>query len=89
MPPSQIDTYFNGKKFIARTPRRSFEAKLQTEVSRSDGMLARTIRKTEVEVYEVGNGEEAYLYELGIRSPYCVRHIRQNLNIPHHITRYF
>lgn len=66
IPPSHIETFFNGEKLTARTPIRSFEGKLQTEVSRVDGTLARTIRKTEVEVYAVEHGEEAYLYELGI-----------------------
>jgi len=66
MPPPHIDTYFNGEKLTTRTPIRSFDDMLQTEVSRADGILTRTTRKTEVEVYEVMDGEEAYLYELGI-----------------------
>lgn len=64
--PPDIDTFFNGERLMTRTPIRCFDAKLQTEISRADGTLARTTRKTEVEVYEVEHGEEAYLYELGI-----------------------
>jgi len=66
IPPPEIDTFFNGEALTTRTPIRRFDATLQTEVSRADGMLVRTKRKTEVEVYEVEQGEEAYLYELGI-----------------------
>lgn len=64
--PPNIDTYFNGEKLTTREPIRSFEATLQTEKSRPDGVLTRTMRKTEVEIYSVRDGEEAHLYELGI-----------------------
>ena len=66
IPPRNIDTYFNGLKLTAREPIRSFEAKLQTEKSRADGVLIRTTRKTEVEIYKVREGEESHLYEMGI-----------------------
>ncbi|MBW8015104.1 MAG: hypothetical protein FVQ82_02885 [Planctomycetes bacterium] len=66
IPPQNIDTYFNGEKLATREPIRSFEAKLQTEKSRPDGVLTRTTRNTEVEIFSVLDGEEAHLYEMGI-----------------------
>ena len=39
---------------------------LQTEISDEEGMLRRTVRMTEVEVYEVLDEEKAHIYEMGI-----------------------
>lgn len=66
IPPAGIVTTFNGKELATREPVRTFEAKLATVLSGSEGELRRTYRKAPVALYEVAEDEEAWLYELGI-----------------------
>lgn len=66
IPPAGIVTTFNGKELAVREPVRQFTAKLATVLAGSEGELRRTYRKCPVSLYEVAEGEEAWLYEMGI-----------------------
>jgi hypothetical protein len=66
IPPEGITTTFNGTELPDRTPLRSFDVSLRTEVSDEDGRLKATTRKTTVEVYEPLTGETPAIYEMGI-----------------------
>jgi hypothetical protein len=61
-----VKTTLNGVILPIRPVLRSFEAPLQTELSDSDGVIRRTIRKCVVNIHEVYPGEEAFIYEMGI-----------------------
>ena len=67
LPPKQIDFTVNGKPIPARKPRWSFDQDLPTVRAEKGGGLKATHRVTTVDVLE--NGQQAYLYELGI--PVC------------------
>jgi hypothetical protein len=64
--PDGITTTFNGKPLTKHQMFDCFEETLPTLRSDEDGNLLPTKRKTVIEVYEVKEGEEAYLYEMGI-----------------------
>ncbi len=64
--PERIVTSFNGSPLKPRLPLATFSASLPTEVASPDGSLRRVNRPTIVRLYEVGPGETATLYELGI-----------------------
>jgi hypothetical protein len=64
-PPDKITT-FNGEQLAVRTPVRTFEEKVWTEIAGEDGKMKRTIRKTTVELYDPLPGEEATVYEMGV-----------------------
>lgn len=64
--PEAVTTTFNGRTLEPRTPLRTFEAVLPTEIADADGYLRLTERKTTVSVYEPRDGETPTLYELGI-----------------------
>jgi hypothetical protein len=64
LPP--IQTTINGVEIPFREPFKRFEAALATEISDDEGNLKRTTRKTEVELYKLGEGRPAFLYEMGI-----------------------
>lgn len=66
LPPPGIVSTFNGHTLTPVEPRRAFEAVLPTEVADADGVLRRTNRKTEIELYDEAEGIARYLYELGI-----------------------
>lgn len=66
IPPSHIETVFNGSPLIKREPLATFEASLPTEIADQEGNLRRTVRKCSVEVYEPLHGEIASIYEMGI-----------------------
>lgn len=66
IPPAGIVTRFNGERLAERVPVERFKMPLQTEISDDEGMLRRTVRMTEIEVYEVLDGEKAHIYEMGI-----------------------
>lgn len=66
LPPEGVETTFNGIPILHRKPRRLIEATLSTEVADAEGILRRSSRKTVVEVHEVGPGETATVYEMGI-----------------------
>lgn len=60
-----IPTLINGEQLPQRTPVRSFEVTLQTEIADDEGYLRRTKRATQVRVYAKA-GPTAKLYEMGI-----------------------
>ncbi len=66
IPPAGIDTYINGVLLAGRTPVRTFEAKLSTVAANEDGILFNTVRKTTIEIHNVGPEEQASVYEMGI-----------------------
>jgi hypothetical protein len=66
IPPDGIVTTFNGVPLPVRQPLTIFEAPLLTEVSDAEGNLKRTMRKTDIHVFELRQGEVGWLYELGI-----------------------
>lgn len=64
--PRDIKTTVNGKLLTNRTPLASFAVPLPTVVADEEGVLRKTVRKTEVRVYQTRPGETASLYEMGI-----------------------
>ena len=64
--PDHIKFKFNGEVIPTRSPVVVFEETLPTEVSDDEGNLRKTMRKTEIKVYEVVGDEKATIYELGI-----------------------
>lgn len=56
----------NGIQILPREPIHTFTTKLQTEVAGEDGILRRTVRQCEVQIFEPLPDETAMLYELGI-----------------------
>jgi hypothetical protein len=64
LPP--IQTMYNGVEVLARTPLKSFEETLPTEVANDRGVLTPRKRKTEVRIYEPQAGEAPMIYERGI-----------------------
>jgi len=66
IPPRGIVTRFNEQVLKADAPVTSFEARLPTRIADKDGYIRNTMRKTQVDVYEVKKNETAFLYELGI-----------------------
>jgi len=66
LPPPGIVSTFNGFRLAPVEPCRTFEAVLPTEVADADGVLRRTNRKAEIELYDEADGIARYLYELGI-----------------------
>lgn len=63
LPP--MKTVVNGKEIANRTPLKSFEVTLPTEIADEEGFLRRSARKTEVRVYD-RKGAMSSLFELGI-----------------------
>ena len=66
IPPTTVDTIFNGSPLAKRTCVARFKAHLQSEVADEEGYLKRTVRETLIEVYEPFEGEAASIYEMGI-----------------------
>lgn len=66
IPSEGVAITFNGERLEPRKPVISFEATLPTIIANEDGELVRSERKTTVNLYEVRDGEEASIYELGI-----------------------
>lgn len=67
IPPRGIVTTFNGKELQHRKPVKTFTAQLPTVISDDEGNLTRkTIRQTNVSVYEPLPDEVPALYEMGI-----------------------
>lgn len=66
IPPSNIETYFNGSRLPHKTPDGQCFAQLPTEVADDEGYLKPTVRRTSVEFYPVAEGDKAMLYEMGI-----------------------
>lgn len=65
IPPAGVRTIINGAELEPRTPYKTIEAVLPTEVLGPEGVLRATTRKCEVEFHRV-QGEVATLYEMGI-----------------------
>ncbi|MFA5311745.1 MAG: hypothetical protein WC375_00335 [Methanomassiliicoccales archaeon] len=66
IPPAHIRTICNGTELAHRKPVSTFQAALSTEISDTEGVLRRTVRNTEISLYEPIEGETASIYELGI-----------------------
>lgn len=69
IPPDGITTLFNGEEilpFAEGMKVSSFEATLPTVISNSEGIMTRTKRKTEVEVYDTSGDRTGWIYEMGI-----------------------
>jgi hypothetical protein len=66
IPPPDITTTFNGRTLQPRTPRKTWEVTMFTEISDERGNLKRTQRRTSVSVYEPEGGEAGAIYEMGI-----------------------
>ena len=66
IPPAGVTIVVDGTPLLARTPLKTVEATLATEIADGEGILRRSARKTTVEIYEVLPGETATLYELGM-----------------------
>lgn len=64
--PPGIATRVNGEALPTRTPLKTIEATLPTEIADAEGMLRRTARKTTINVYAPLPGETATLFEMGI-----------------------
>ena len=61
-----VETTVNGVPIAPKQLVHTFEASLQTEFADDEGVLRRTVRKTKVDLYEVGPNEKAMIYEMGI-----------------------
>jgi hypothetical protein len=66
LPPSNVTTWYNGTVLPSRSPIRTIEATLPTEIADAEGYLRKTTRKTTIEIYEPLPGETAMVYEMGI-----------------------
>lgn len=64
--PPGVCLVFNGQVVPSRTPVKTVEASLPTEVADAEGFLRRVTRQTSIEVFEPLEGEEVALFELGI-----------------------
>jgi hypothetical protein len=64
--PVGLTTLLNGEPLPQRHSLYTVDVKLPTEVADEEGVLRRRIRKTQVRVYEVADGEQASIYEMGI-----------------------
>ncbi len=66
IPPTIVDTIFNGSPLAKRTCVARFKAHLNSEIADEEGYLKRILRETLIEVYEPFEGEAASIYEMGI-----------------------
>lgn len=66
IPPSGIATFVNGEQLPSRTPLRSAERSLETEMRGPEGGFRYTVRTAPVSLYAPLPGEEPHLYEIGI-----------------------
>lgn len=64
--PEGVVVTFNGDRLLPRTPIRTFEAGLETQIADVKGMMRPTTRKAQVGVYEPLPGETPGLYEMGL-----------------------
>lgn len=64
--PTGVSIFVNNERLPSRTPLKTVEATLATEIADDEGNLKRSTRKTVVDIYEPLPGETAYLYEMGI-----------------------
>lgn len=61
-----VPTFLNGSKLTQKEPIAFVDVSLPTEIADEEGVLRRRTRKTTVGVYEVSEGREAMVYEMGI-----------------------
>ncbi|MBI3372386.1 MAG: sensor histidine kinase [Betaproteobacteria bacterium] len=66
LPPAGIRTTYNGVELMPREVAYSTEEFLPTEVTDAEGNLRRSTRKARVDLIRITEGEEGWLYELGI-----------------------
>jgi hypothetical protein len=64
--PDGIVTRFNGVALEPREPAHKLEALLRTEVADAEGFLRTSTRKATVNCYALRDGEQAFIYEMGI-----------------------
>lgn len=66
LPPRGVKTFVNGALIAPRIPIRTIDATLATEIADSEGILRRSARKTQIEIFETKEGEVAAVCEMGI-----------------------
>lgn len=66
IPPTGVETIFNGTPLPGRVPIAHVYCILPTEISDAEGFLRRSERQTVVEIHDTLEGEEASVYEMGI-----------------------
>ena len=64
--PAGVTVLINGEPLPTRTPLKTVEATLATEIADGEGTLRRSTRKTTVDIYEPLPGETPMLFEMGI-----------------------
>ena len=89
IPPPGIVTTVNGETLPMREPLAEDDRSLETEIRGDEGGFKYTRRKTTIRIYEVLNGEEAHLYEMGIPVDKleCPWHVEVAQKIPLSIDR--
>ena len=77
-----------GKTFLinevqteSKTPLRTFDAKLWTEIQNEQKKMTRNLRETKVEIYEKENAEKGWLFEIGIPVCELLGNIDWNVNV--------
>lgn len=66
LPPPHIRTTFNGEQLAARAIAFSTEQSLTTEIADAEGGLRPTKRRTRIDILRTQEGEEGWLFEMGI-----------------------
>jgi len=66
IPPTGIVTVFNGEEIQQRTPVGQFTETLPSVFGDKEGMLRKTERLTDVQLYDTLAGEQAMIFELGV-----------------------
>lgn len=82
--PEGVTVTFNGQVLEHRKPLKTFKETLPTQYPDEEGVMRPTARQTNISVYEVRNGEQPMLYELGIpvvESP-CKWHVSVGQKVP-------
>jgi len=77
IPPPNTKTLLNEVEITSRPVHKTIAARLVSEIAGKDGILRRTIRKTEIWVHKKDG--TAYLYEMGI--PICKIDCEYSLNV--------
>lgn len=66
IPPTNIKTLFNNEELKPRKKVLTFSAQLPTEVAKEDGVLLKTSRITDVDIFEAMTLSKGWIHELGI-----------------------
>lgn len=77
--PEGVSMVYNGERLECRQPIKEFKAVLPTQVADEEGVMRPTSRTTTVRIYEPRDGEQPYLYELGI--PVVETEIRWHVSV--------